>query len=156
MGFSMTSTPAPAWLRELAAARATYQELLGWPVSVQVGRRNLVVAVGKVLDAVTIPAALGVTVRAELMMSTVFAPIVSSADGRFWAFLVKPVGAIRPAVSVDLSEAGVQLAAPGSQVVVPAGMDVSGGPGERWIESPRPSRALPPVDAVVGPLRHLT
>jgi hypothetical protein len=45
----MKSLPAPGWLRDLVDATAAYQELLGWPVSVRVGQRNLVVAVGRVL-----------------------------------------------------------------------------------------------------------
>src|SRR3954470_24362526 len=55
--------PAPEWLRELAAARAHYEELFGWTVSVQVGQRQLVVALGDSLDAITMPAELGERVQ---------------------------------------------------------------------------------------------
>ena len=47
MTLSITNRPAPAWLTELAHGRATYEELLGWPVSVQVGDRLLIVAIGQ-------------------------------------------------------------------------------------------------------------
>src|SRR5256885_4519021 len=92
----MTPMPAPDWLRHLNEARNGYQELFGWPVSVQVGQRNLVMRLGEVLDAVSMPAALGSRVRAHLEMSLMGGPIIASSDGTRWTFLAKPDYPIRP------------------------------------------------------------
>lgn len=45
-----TTHPVPEWLRELTAARTYYEELLGWPVRVQVQRRRLTIPVGTALE----------------------------------------------------------------------------------------------------------
>jgi hypothetical protein len=156
MSSSRVSEPAPTWLRELAEARARYQELLGWPVSVQVGYRNLVVAVGEVLVAIAMPAGLGARVRTQLGMSIMAGPIIASADGSRWTFLAKSGSAIRPAVAEDLSGSEVRLAPWGSYVVVPTGLETTTARVERWIESPQPNRSLPDACTIVGLTRRLT
>lgn len=151
-----TPRPAPAWLRELADARATYEELLGWQVSVQVGQRNLVVATGPALDAVAMPAALGMRVRAQLGISILPAPIVADADGTRWTFLAKPDKPVRSTVAEDLLAADIRMAPPGSYVAVPTALGATTDRVVRWIESPRPNQALPPMHAVLGHARRLT
>jgi hypothetical protein len=155
MTVSMTPMPAPAWLRELASARASYQELLGWPVSVQVGQRNLVVAIGEILHAIAMPAGLGARVAAQSRISILPAPVIANADGTRWTFLAKADRPIRASVADDLSAARVTFAPPGSYVVIPATMGPSTGRVERWIEAPQPNRALPPSCAIVGLARRL-
>jgi hypothetical protein len=63
MTTTLTSQPAPAWLRDLAEARARYEEFLGWPLSIQVGSRDLALVVGARIGAVSMPARLGARVR---------------------------------------------------------------------------------------------
>jgi hypothetical protein len=152
-----TSRPAPAWLRELVDARAAYQERVGWPVSVQVGQRNLVVATGQELAAVEMPARLGSRVRAQLGISILSGPIVSNEDGTRWTFLAKPDRPVRDSVAEDLSAAQVRVLPPGTFVVVPTAMEPTSDAVLRWIEGPpRPNHALPPLHAVVGQARRLT
>lgn len=152
-----SSRPAPDWLRELAAARARYEELLGWPVSVQVGQRNLVVEVGQVLVAIAMPAALGARVRAQLGISMVSAaPIIANPDGTRWTFLARSGSSIRPAVADSLAESGVHLAPWGSFVVIPTGLAGGTARVERWIDGPQPNRALPEACSVVALIRRLT
>lgn len=55
----------PEWLRELAAARTRYQELLGGPV-LRRWAACRTVPVGMALDGLTMPAPLGARVLAEL------------------------------------------------------------------------------------------
>ena len=156
MTISITNRPAPAWLRELAHGRDTYEELLGWPVSVQVGKRVLIVAIGQVLDAVTMPAALGVQVRAELSIAMLSGPIVADPDGKRWTFLTKPLDRLRPATAADLSPERVEVVPHGGYAVVPTNPDTLVGATWRWIEPPSPGRALPPAYAVIGLTRRLT
>ena len=156
MTISITNRPAPAWLRELAHGRASYEELLGWPVSVQVGKRVLIVAIGQTLDAVTMPASLGARVRAELGIAMLSAPIVCQPDGKRWTFLTKPLDRLRPNIAADLSHLRVDVAPAGAHIVIPTSPDTTSGQDWRWIEAPSPSRLLPPAYAVIGVTRRLT
>jgi hypothetical protein len=153
---SPTPTPAPAWLRELATARASYQELLGWPVSMQISQRNLVVEVGPALLAATMPAGLGARVRAQLGMSFVSAPIIANRDGTRWTFLAAPGHAERPPEAEELLATGVNFAPRGSYVVIPTSLSMASGRVERWIDCPHPNKALPPVCDIGALARRLT
>ncbi|RZS44858.1 hypothetical protein EV193_101738 [Herbihabitans rhizosphaerae] len=147
--------PAPSWLRELADARSVYEETLGWPVSLQVGRRSLVVAAGEVLDAVAMPASLGARVRRELEMMMLDGPIIANPDGTRWTFLMQPVGGIRGDVATELLDLGVHLAPDNAYVVIPTN-SVAAGNTWRWVAKPDAARALPSAYAVVGVVRRLT
>jgi hypothetical protein len=156
MTISITNRPAPAWLRELAHGRDTYEELLGWPVSVQVGKRVLIVAIGQVVDAVSMPAALGMLVRAQLDIAMLSGPIVADPDGRRWTFLTKPLDRLRPDIAAGLSHLMVELAPHGAYVALPTKPDTLSGQLWRWVEPPSPARVLPPAYAVIGVTRRLT
>lgn len=156
MTTSITNRPAPTWLRELAHGRATYEELLGWPVSVQVGNRALIVATGQTVDAVTMPAALGAQVRGELGIAMLCGPVVADPTGSRWTFLTKPWETLRPATTANLSHAEVEVAPHGSHVVIPTSPGVCTGAIWRWIERPAPTRPLPPAYAVIAVTRRLS
>src|ERR1700716_910012 len=103
MTTSLTPLAAPTWLRQLTEARARYEELLGWPVSVQAGRKDLVIIVGGTLGAVGMPARLGAQVRQELGFAMLCGPIVADPGGTWWTFLTRPVGMLREDVARDLA-----------------------------------------------------
>jgi len=155
MTISITNRPAPAWLRELAHGRATYEELLGWPVSVHVGERVLIVAIGHIVEAVTMPAGLGAQVRAELGITMLTGPVVADPSGTRWTFLTKPLDRLRPNTAADLSHSRVDVAPFGSHVVIPTDPGTSTGRLWRWVEVPSPARSLPPAYAVIGVTRRL-
>ncbi len=155
MTISITNRPAPVWLRELAHGRAEYEELLGWPVSVQVGNRLLIVSIGQTVEAVTMPAGLGARVRAELGIAMLSGPVVADPDGVRWTFITKPLDHLRPNITADLSHLRVVVAPHGSHVTIPTGPDVSAGKVWRWIERPAPGKPLPPAYAVIAVTRRL-
>lgn len=155
MTISITNRPAPAWLRELAHGRAEYEELLGWPVSVQVGDRLLIVAIGRTIEAVTMPAALGTRVRAEMGIAMQSGPVAADPDGERWTFLTKPLDHLRPNITADLSHLRVVVAPHGSHVAIPTGPEVSTGKVWRWVERPAPGKPLPPAYAVIAVTRRL-
>jgi hypothetical protein len=156
MTISITNRPAPTWLRELAHGRDTYEELLGWPVSVQVGDRLLAVETGHVVDAVSMPARLGALVRGQLGIAMLSGPVLAQPDGDRWTFFTKPLDCLRPNITTDLSHLDVAVAPHGSHVVLPAEPDTSTGRLWRWIDQPTPARALPPAYAVIAVIRRLT
>jgi hypothetical protein len=153
MKTSLTPLPAPTWLRELTNARAHYEELLGWPVSVQVGRRDLVILVGGSIGAVEMPAR---HVRQELGFAMLCGPIVADPGGSSWTFLTKPAGPLRIDVAQDLAAVRVHVVPRGASVQIP--YDVTGSTigGWRWVERPVANRPLPPGSAVISMVRRLT
>lgn len=153
------STPAaPQWLRDLVAARTHYEELLGWPVTVDIEPRRLAVAVGQALDAVTMPSALGQSVLAELQITMLAGPVITGPGGGWWTFLTAPATASRPDIPAELHACKVQLTPRGAQVIIPSLIDDEA--SSRWITPPRPRHPLPPWSVVIGATRrvvdHLT
>src|SRR5436309_8245690 len=144
MTTSLTSLPAPTWLRQLTDARAAYEELLGWPVSIQVGRRDLVVVVGGTVGAVGMPARLGAGVRQELGFTMLCGPIVADPTGSWWTFLTMPVGTLRPDVAADLAAVKVQIAPRGTCIDIPSEVSGPAIGGRRSVEPPSPNRHLHP------------
>jgi len=150
-----SSSPAPAWQRQLSAGRARYAELLGWPVSVQLGNRVLVRAVDDTVDGLSMPAELASRVRDALGIAMLCGPVIAAPDGTRWTFLTKPLPGLRPRISADLTQLNIVLAPPGGHIVLPPSPTATTG-GRRWIEPPTATRALPPPYAVIGIARRLS
>jgi hypothetical protein len=149
MTTTLTSRPAPEWLRDLAEARARYEELLGWPVSIQVGSRDLALVIGARIGAVSMPARLGARVRQELGFALLSGPILADPSASWWTFLTKPTGALRPDVAHDLAAVRARIAPRGATTQIPLPPT-----DRRWVE--RPTRPLPPASAVIAIVRRLT
>ena len=146
------SQPAPQWLRDLAAARAYYEERFGWPVSVQVAEQRLAVALGTVVDAVTMPAGLAAQVHTQLGIALLAGPVIGHMEGGRWTFLTQPVSPIRGDVLDSLVEHDVQHAGAGAYTVIPAN---EADAGWRWVTAPQPNQMLPSAYAVVATVRRV-
>jgi hypothetical protein len=144
--------PAPDWLRELYAARAHYEELFGWPVSVHVGQRQLVVALGQSLDAITMPADLAEQVHGQLGIAMLSGPVIAHPDSSRWIFLTQGATTMPGEIVDGLGEYEVRHAATGAYSVVPT--DCGDG-GWRWVSEPRPHQMLPSAYAVIATARRL-
>lgn len=155
MDAPITVSPVPEWLRELAAARTHYEDLLGWPVQMQVQQRCLTVPVGPALDALTMPATLGETVLAELTITMLAGPVTADPGGDWWTFLSHPVAASRLSVPAALRRLRVRPAPRGTPVVIPTHPGGDGANGWRWIEPPHPGRSLPPWSVITGATRRV-
>lgn len=140
-----------AQLRALATARDYYVERLGWPVEIRVGQRRLVLATGRVADAVEVPRALAGPVLADLRIAILAGPVASDPTGDRWLFLAQP-GDRNPTVEAMLAALGAQVIAGGGYVVLPGGTE---GRGWHWVEPPRPKQPLPPWPAVVATIRRV-
>lgn len=144
-------TGTAGWLRDLVMVRTNVEEEFGWPVTVEVQQRRLVVAVGGVLDAVTMPAALGGEVLAQLRIAMLSGPVINNVDGR-WTFLTTPEASPRSDVPVDLDAHDVRFTPRGEQVAIP---EPSGDEPPQWIQRPRARGPLPPWPAVVATTRRV-
>ena|ERR1700754_2406617 len=146
------SRPAPDWLRDLMTARAHYEERFGWPVAVQIAERRLAVGLGTLLDAITMPAALGTQVQAQLGIAMLAGPVVGLADGGEWTFLTQPVAPMSPTFLAHLAAHGVRYAGPGAYTVIPAS------PSDKdwqWISEPRHNQVPPSPFAVAATVRRV-
>lgn len=153
----MTTSPqhgsAPEWLRELAAARTHYEEMFGWPVAIKVEQQVLAAPVGRVLDAVTMPAALGDKVLADLQLMLLVGPIVATPDNSSWMFFTEPATGPARDVPVELRHLQVDLIPKDTHVVIPTHIDSD--TGLRWIKQPQPHRPPPPWSVVIGIARRV-
>ncbi len=147
--------PAPEWLRELAAGRTRYEEMLGWPVRMEVTPRRLTVPVGTTFDALSMPAALGERVLTWLRIAMLAGPVTTSPDGDEWVLLAQPAPAPRPSIPAELCRLGVRPAPRGASIVIPTPTRGGSERGERWIEPPRTDRSLPPWPVLIGATRRV-
>lgn len=144
------SRPAPEWLRDLDAARVYYEERLGWPVTIQVAQRQLLVALGRVVDAITMPAGLAVQVHTRLGIALQTGPVIAHTEGGRWTFLTQPAA---PGQLVDdLVAHGVRHVGTGTYTVLPV---YQADRGWQWITEPRPNQTLPSPYAVVAMVRRV-
>ena|ERR1051326_8144445 len=147
------SGSAPEWLRELAAARTHYEEMFGWPVTIKVEQQVLAAPAGGVLDAVTMPAALGGKVLAELQLMMLAGPISATPDNASWMFFTQPItGPVRD-VPAELRHLQVHFIPQGTHVVIPTHLDSDS--GMRWIKQPQSHRPSPPWSVVIGIARRV-
>ncbi len=153
MDASPTMSAGSEWLRELAAARTHYEELLGWPVRMEVGQRCLTVPVGRALDALIMPAPLGEKVLAELTIMMLAGPVTTGPGGGWWTFLSRPVPAPRPGVPAALRRLRVRPAPRGTPVIIPTPVD--GDSGWRWIQPPHSGGSLPQWPLIIGATRRV-
>ena len=144
---------APEWLRELAAARTHHEEMFGWPVTIEVGRQVLAAPVGGVLDAVTMPAALGAKVLAELQLMMRVGPVLATPDNAFWTFFTQPVAEPRRDVPAELRDLQIHPIPRGAHVVIPT--HTNSDSALRWIKPPQPHRPSPPWSVVIGITRRV-
>ncbi|MGW4210268.1 hypothetical protein ACWEIJ_19930 [Lentzea sp. NPDC004789] len=128
---------------ELAAARMHYEERFGWPVTIAVVERQLAVALGQALDAITIPVPLATQVQAQLGMAMLAGPVIANPEGTRWTFLTQPV-------PPDLLTGLPDVCHAGTHTVIP-----TDGTGWRWIDEPRPKRVLPSANTVVATVRRV-
>lgn len=145
-------------LEALAAGRADYVELLGWPVRIDERGARLVVAAGEGLDAITMPASFGEQVLIGLRISIQAGPVLVGPERKRWAFLTQQANVRHPVVPQDLSSLDVRLVPAGSPIVLPAGIaalgtDVLG--RASWIAPPSTRTRLSIWTAVIGTARRV-
>jgi hypothetical protein len=148
---SMTH-PAPEWLGILAEVQAHYQESFGWPVLLRIAERQLAVALGQGIDAITMPAELGARVHAQLGIAMLSGPVIAHPNGGHWTFLTQTASTVEGEFAGDLAEHQVQHSSTGAYTVIPAGRSEA---DWRWIAEPRPNQMLPSAHAVVATVRRV-
>ncbi len=144
-----SSAPAPAWLHALTTARTLYEELHGWPVTLDVTARRLVMLIGTRLDAVAMPSWLGRQVLADLRIAMLSGPVIMGPGGGRWTFLTELADATSHDIRAELHSFDVHFIPRGVRVVVPTHQGARNARW-RWVESPLPRHPLPPWPAVAA------
>lgn len=135
---------------DLAAEANFFLEHMGWPVSIDVTHKRLVVRTGDALDAFRIPRALAEPVALELSSSLMAGPVSRDDDDRWWTFITERRQRAKVELLHKLRAARVHATPPGGQLVVPPVTNSSA-----WWHLPQPGRPLPPWSAVVGIARRV-
>lgn len=149
----ISAPTAQVWLRELAAARTAYEERLGWPVSLDVTARSLILGAGRIVDALTVPTPLAGLAQAELEVMMLAGPVIASPDGGSWTLLTDLATDV-PHVPPDLDAAGVHAVLRGEWLVLPPDLTATRQEGWHWIAPPPRRRPLPAWSVVVGATRR--
>lgn len=155
MAGKLTTHSAPAWLRELTTARTAYEELHGWPVSVEVSSRSLTLPTGQAVDAIGMPTALGELVQSQLHVMMLKGPVIAGPRRDWMTFLTEPSASTNPLLPPDLETAQVRLVPRGERIVLPTARATQRLRDVRWVDPPRPGRELPDWTVVIGATRRV-
>lgn len=158
---TLTTMPATlastaGWLRDLTTAKTRCEEDWGLPVSLDVAKHRLVVVVGAVVDAITMPDTLGEKVLGELRVMMLAGPVVASPDGTWWTFLTRPATAPRVDVPGSLRRLRIYCVPRGATAVIPTRADATEATTWTWVQPPRRDRWLPSWHMVIAATSRVT
>lgn len=126
-----------SWRGDLGSAARVFVDQLGWPVTIDAERRQLMLRVGDSVDVLVLPGELASTAAVELRLPGMNAPVSASPDSRWWAFYTALARRRSPEVPTDLRGARVHAIPRGGQhIVPPAGCE------DLWPRPPRPGVRL--------------
>ncbi|GAA5053781.1 hypothetical protein [Nocardia callitridis] len=125
------------------------------PASIDASSRHIMLHIGTLCGAITMPVELGERVRDRVGS----APIIEHARARRWTFLTGHTGygttgssPLSPADSAALFRLYVTTASTGSQVVLPSPEDEHTG-YRTWVQPPDTGAVRPPLAAVIAATR---
>ncbi len=147
-----TDDPKTSTLEEHCSFYASVYHL---PTTIDPYSKQIVMRVGGVAGAVTMPVRIGREVLAALRIRMLAGPVVEHPQGLRWTFITGPSHWIGDGARADLTRAGASIANPGNIVVLPT-FDERVGGDWRWVRRPAASWDFPPQSAVISTVRALT
>lgn len=146
-----TPPPQTRWpltpAEEAAMERAVRVYLaLGWPVRVHPSARRVTVAIGRRMNALSMPKPIGVLIAEQLTESG--QPVVALSGGHGWWTLLTGPRPRETEVTDELLDAGIRAVPRGAQVVLP----VVGLPNVKvnWVYQPHAETGLPSHTAILA------
>ena len=148
-------TPKQEFLGVSGPLSRYIDELPSRAITVEAGAVS--VNVGRVIDALIMPAGFGGEVNRQLMQAMLRVPIIvvpgsRTATSSRWVFLTRPRTQMRPSTLADLVSAQVGWYEVGAAIPLPGSGSTGGGP--RWVQRPEAGLELPEWGAVVGAVRR--
>ncbi len=149
MTASNTESPArhPDSTPEERCAR--YRRDYQLPTTVDPTSRRILLPIGGLIGAVTMPSELGRHVLAGLRVRMLTGPVLEHPHAQRWTFLTGPGHTPTETVNTDLLRLRTSVAHPGDNVVLPSPDDEHLGLWH-WIRSPETRSDLPPQSAVIS------
>ena len=137
----------------LSRLSSYYQQLFGWPTTVDFDAGEVNLQLGDVVDALILRAGFAAEVDSFLVRHMFHAPIVVVPGVRNeWIFLTGPRTAMRPKTLADLVRIQVGWRRRNESIPLP---EIDGPvEGLRWMRRPGPGMELPPWSTVVCAARR--
>ncbi len=138
----------------IEARHAFYSRECGISAVIDPSLGKIVLEVGDLVGAVTMPRALGLRVDAGLGVRMLAGPVISQSRIGRWIFLTGPGGPLDESTMADFFDLGVAIASTGDFIKFPSPederLDVL-----RWERIPRSLKDLPPQSAVIATTRAM-
>ncbi len=119
------------------------------PATVDPTSRRILLPIGGLIGAITMPTALGHRVLAGLRVRMLTGPVIAHPHTHRWTFLTGPGHTLTETVHADLLQLQTSVAHPGDDVVLPSPDDEHLG-RRHWIHNPDTRSDLPPQSAVIA------
>jgi len=131
-----------------------YRHVYRLPSVVDPGTRRILLPVGGLVGAITMPLELGRRVLAGLTIRMLAGPVVDRPSTQRWTFITGPGHKLDDGVLADLLRLGASMAPEGDIVVLPSPDDERLGLW-RWERVPAQSQDFPPQSAVIATTRAM-
>ncbi|MEC3978904.1 hypothetical protein [Amycolatopsis sp. H20-H5] len=149
---STTDSPAARSGSTPAERCAFYHHVYRLPAAVDPATHRILLPVGGLVGAITMPVELGRRVLAGLRVRMLAGPVVDRPQTQRWTFITGPGHKLDETVFADLLRLGASVAPTGDNVVLPSPSDERLGLW-RWERVPEQLHDFPPQSAVIATTR---
>ena len=131
-----------------------YRSEYGLPATVDRSKQRILLPVGGLIGAITMPLELGRRVQAGLKIRMLAGPVIERAQTQRWTFITGPGHTLDDAVHAEVLRLGASVAPEGDNIVLPSPDD------ERlglwcWECAPKALKDFPPQSAVIATTRAM-
>ena len=131
-----------------------YRSEFGLPATVDRATERILMPVGGLVGAITMPLELGQRVQAGLRIRMLAGPVVERAQTVRWTFITGPGHRLDEVVHTELLRLGASVAPQGDNIVLPSPDDERLGLW-RWECLPKALKDFPPQSAVIATTRAM-
>lgn len=131
-----------------------YRSEYGLPATVERATQRILMPIGGLVGAITMPLELGSRVQAGLRIRMLAGPVVERAQTHRWTFITGPGHMLDDMIFAELLRLGTSVAPQGANIVLPSPDDERLGLW-RWECAPKTRGDLPPQSAVIATTRAM-
>ncbi|MFB9617452.1 MULTISPECIES: hypothetical protein [Pseudonocardiaceae] len=131
-----------------------YRSEYGLPAALDRATERILMPVGGLVGAVTMPVELGRRVQAGLRIRMLAGPVVERTQTQRWTFITGPGHTLDDVIYAELLRLGASVAPQGDNVVLPSPDDERLGLW-RWESAPKALNDFPPQSAVIATTRAM-
>jgi hypothetical protein len=131
-----------------------YRSEYGLPATVDRSMQRILMPVGGLVGAITMPLELGQRVQAGLRIRMLAGPVIERAQTQRWTFITGPGHTLDDAVHAEILRLGASVAPEGDNIVLPSPEDEHLGLW-CWECVPKALKDFPPQSAVIATTRAM-